>query len=365
MSAGQKTVVAIPVRNEEHHLGACIDALSAQTHRADAILLMLNNCTDGSLDICRRASRADARLHIVECQLYGNEASAGEARRLAFLHAQSLAGDGVILTTDADSTVPATWIADNLDEIGRGADCVCGMAVIDRDAHGDHPKRLEFDDMRESLLLSLQDEIAALVDPDPADPWPRHQQNSGASIAVKSAVLRRAGGAPRIASGEDRALVAMLAKCDARIRHAPQIQVRVSGRLHGRAAGGMAETLARRCQRQDKLTDEVLEPTVDAYRRSLARLRLRGVFPGDAIPDDLVADLLLPRPSLQSALQAGYFGAAWENIQLQSPVLRRRRVAFVDLARETRQALALRDELRAGLVHHRHGVVWAGASHAM
>jgi len=346
MPAHFQTIVAIPVRDEEQHLRACLAALAAQTRRADAIVLLLNNCRDGSLDICRAARHAGANIHIVGCQLRGDDASAGEARRLDFEKECGIAPGGVICTTDADSVVPATWIADILADISAGADCVCGMAVIDH-AGGADRRGLAFDDMREALLLGLQDEIAAMIDPDPFDPWPRHQQHSGASIAVRAEMLRRAGGAPRVAAGEDRALVAHLGLVDARIRHAPDIQVAVSGRLQGRAAGGMAATMTRRLARQDQLTDETLEPTVDAFRRCLIRARLRDVSRTGAAA--LAADLMMAPAVLRDALRAPYFGAAWAAIQRESPILRRRRVAFLDLARETRQALALRDELLAAV----------------
>ncbi len=370
MSASLQTVVAIPVHNEEQHLASCLQALAAQSHPADAILLLLNNCTDASLEICHREREFNARLHIVECQLNRNEASAGEARRLAFAQAERLAPDGVILTTDADATVPATWIEDNLEELAHGRDGVCGMAIIDpadnlpADSLVTFP-RLAFDDMRETLLLSLHDEIAAMVDPDPCDPWPRHQQNSGASIAVRADALRRAGGAPRIATGEDRALIARLALVDARIRHAPQIQVTVSGRLQGRAAGGMAATLARRHECQDRLTDDALEPTVDAYRRVLSRLRLRRIMAGQTPWQTLATDLLIAPEAMQAALQAPHFGQAWTRIQQTSAILQRRRVTFLDLARETRQALALRDHLRAAAAEFLPDALWAGLRHAL
>ncbi len=368
MPPEQPTVVAIPVCNEQFHLKACIDSLLAQTIRADSIVLLLNNCTDGSRNICRDALQLCTTLKIIECNLYHDQASAGEARRRALDYAQIFAADGVVLTTDADSTVPMTWIADNLAAIGKGADCVCGMAVVAPLGWGENQRRVEFEQKCETRLLSLHDEIAAIVDPDASDPWPRHQHNSGASLAMRAAMLRRAGGAPRIASGEDRALVAKLALYDAKIRHAPGIQVQVSGRLQGRATGGMADTISRRLRRQDRLTDEMLEPTVDAYRRVLTRLRLRDLRNGATTPGTvarLSTDLLIPPDLLVSALPETHFGTAWQTIQRASPMLRRRRIAFLDLARETRQALALRDHLRATLEPHQHKSVWEDFRHAL
>jgi hypothetical protein len=96
---------------------------------------------------------------------------------------------------------------------------------------------------------------------------------------------------------------------------------------------------------RDEWTDDRLEPAVDFYRRSLAKARLREVRQNPAGAASFAADLLINAATLREALQAPYFGAAWENVQDKSPVLRRRRVAFVAVAREIRQALQLRDML--------------------
>jgi GT2 family glycosyltransferase len=344
MGLAEKIVVAVPVRNEESVIPACLTALTAQSRAADRIVLLLNNCTDDTLAICRAAQARHGMIEIVERRLTGRRASAGEARRLGFARALEVAGDGVILTTDADAVPGPRWVADNLAEIRLGADLVCGMARILPDAAAAAHK-LAFDDMREALLLRLQDGMVALVDPDAADPWPRHQQNSGASLAVRAAVLRRAGGAPAVAAGEDRALVAALRLHDARVRHAPHIVVPVSGRLEGRAAGGMAETLKRRAQMPDVMADERLEPTVDALRRAMARARLRAARRGGGDSAVLAADLLIGRRAAEAALLAPTFGIAWRDVQAQSPVLQRRRVGFSQLARETRQAFALLEDL--------------------
>jgi hypothetical protein len=201
------------------------------------------------------------------------------------------------------------------------------------------------DASNEAFLLSIQDEIAAIVDLNVTDPWPRHQDHSGASIAVRAATLRRAGGAPRVTTAEDRALIKSLLLVDANVRHA-EIVVRVSGRLDGRAHGGMADTIKRRLQRPDLFTDERLEPTVDAYRRVLTKARLRNVLFGCGDADSLAEDILLGSGVMRELLRAEYFGMAWAEVQRLSPVLQRRPVRFTDLHREIRQARALRDRLR-------------------
>ncbi len=329
---------------------ACLQALIDQTHTPDLILLLLNNCTDGTLETSRQIQSKATSIKIETYDLHGERASAGEARRLALNHAMELAGDGVVLTTDADAAPDRTWIAENLAALNAGADVVCGIAEID-DADARYlPHRLKSDDAREKLLLRLLDEITSLVDPEHADPWPRHQQNSGASIAVKAALLRKVGGAPHVATGEDRALIREMQRIDARIRHTPRIKVKVSGRLDGRANGGMAETIKRRIEKPDKLLDESIEPVADAYRRVLAKSRLRAVRNGDDCSDWLANDLLIRRETLRRALVSPYFGTAWAEIERKSPVLRRRRVPFVNQAQETRQAVALIRQLKAGMV---------------
>jgi GT2 family glycosyltransferase len=343
------TVITIPVKNEEALLGSCLAALATQSRQPDHVILLLNNCTDDSLPIARAAAKTFKKLHIAEVNLPPHRASAGEARRLAFLQAEAFAGDGVILTTDADATPDPDWVARNLLEIAKGADAVCGTAVVADSPPFPGWHSCAFDAMRETLLLQLQDEMAALVDPDPADPWPRHQAHSGASIAVRAAILRQAGGPPCVPAGEDRALITQLRLVDAKIRHAPEIAVTVSARLEGRATGGMAETNLRRAMAQDDFVDEQIEPTVDAYRRILSRARLRAARDDEAARAGLARDLLVRPADLRAAMQERFFGAAWARVQRLSPVLRRRKIPFSQLARETRQALVLTAQLRGAL----------------
>nr|WP_321985882.1 hypothetical protein [uncultured Lichenicoccus sp.] len=138
------------------------------------------------------------------------------------------------------------------------------------------PPRCTRTDAREVAYGALLDEIHALADPDPADPLPRHTEHSGASIAVTVEAWRRAGGMLPLPSGEDRGFLRSLRLVDATVRHAPRrAGDGVSGRLEGRAAGGMAETIARRMIRQDEMLDADLEPAATCLRRAMLRARAR------------------------------------------------------------------------------------------
>jgi hypothetical protein len=119
----------------------------------------------------------------------------------------------------------------------------------------------------------------------------------------------------------------------ARIRHDPTVQVTVSGRINGRAKGGMADTIRRRMRQQDEFTDESIEPAVDAYRRVDFRRRFRRAW--QTMPDRmLAADLGIPLLTLQVMLEQPFFGAAWAAVDAQSPFLIRRRVRFSELPRQ-------------------------------
>jgi GT2 family glycosyltransferase len=346
-----RTVVAIPVKDEAEQIAPCLQALRNQMVQPDAVLLLMNNCTDLSETVARRmAPSMPWTLHIVCHRFPPNQANAGHARRLAMGLASGHAGEGgVLLTTDADTIVPPNWIERNLLALAAGADAVCGRIALDPAEAAQIPAALHHDDALECELTDLLDEIAHRLDPDPADPWPRHAEAAGASLAVKIAAFHAVGGVPPFPSGEDHALVAALARQDARIRHDPGIIVTVSGRTDGRAAGGMAATIRRRMERQDELTDERLEPATDAFRRADFRRRVRAAWRqhGIGAPQDLVADIAIPASILTHLLREPHFGAAWADIEAISPMLKRRRVRFADLPKQIAYARVLLAEAEA------------------
>ena len=177
--------VAVPARNEEDHIGLCLDAIDRQTVGPDSVVILLNNCTDASEKRIRGLT-LDVPREVVAVDFSPECAGAGPARRLAMECAARHAGYcGVLMTTDADTIVPHDWIERNLAVMAAGTDAVCGRAVLaDSDAAA-IPQHLHADDMREQRLLALTDMMAWPIDPDPIDPPPRHTEASGASIAVR------------------------------------------------------------------------------------------------------------------------------------------------------------------------------------
>ena len=343
-------VVAIPARDESGLVGACLEALDAQVGaQLNHIVLFANNCTDETAAAALAVPlQRGTTLHVIERDLPPEQSNAGHARRMAMQCAAALAGpNGVLLTTDADGRVDPDWLAANLAALGAGADVVCGWAELDPIDWGGIPAILHEDDARECAYDALCDELHALLDPDPADPLPRHTQNSGASIAVTAAAFARCGGVPNVATGEDRALIAALRRVDARIRHAPEVRVVVSGRTVGRSAGGMADTIRRRLTMADPYLDDRLEPALDCARRAASRRQWRAAYETGVGWQELAVQLGLEPVRMRTMLTMSV-GEAWYAIEAESPMLRRSMVAIADLPAQMAMVETILTVLRAG-----------------
>ena len=336
-------VVAVPAKDEAERIGTCLLALAHQTWRPHAVLVLANNCHDGTPAIASAMAPAVPYKLQVECHDFPiRHANAGQARRLAMALAErQVRPDGVLLTTDADAVAAPDWIERNCKAIVTGADLVCGRIMLHPPDAALIPDHLHADDALECQLTEVLDRIAARLDPDIADPLPRHTEAAGASLAVTPAAFCRAGRLTALPSGEDRAFVRALARIDARIRHDPSVVVSVSGRIIGRAPGGMADTIRRRMQLQDEFTDEQVEPAVDAYRRYDFRRRVRRAWRRQSLPAELAIDLGIAPHLLNRMLAERHFGSAWAGIEAASPFLTRRRVRFSELPRQIDHALRL------------------------
>ncbi|WP_215750404.1 MULTISPECIES: glycosyltransferase family 2 protein [unclassified Gluconobacter] len=268
----KQRIVAIPVCNEEDYIVPCLLALAAQKYKADKVILWINNTTD---DTCLRArsliDQLPFELETVTVFYDAALASAGLARRDAMAHAaRAASSDAILFTTDADSEVASDWIESILAAFVRyPVDAVFGRVLLLPDEYKKIPAHLHEDEQAEQAYGALLEQIALLLNPEPYDPWPRHLEHSGASIAVTHQAWSKVGGIPHIPSGEDRGFYQALRQNGIPVRHALDVKVYVSARLQGRAQGGMAETLARRLIAQDECIDDIFEPV----SRRLLRIR--------------------------------------------------------------------------------------------
>lgn len=344
------SLVAVPVKDESERIADCLRALTLQSEiQADGIVLVVNNSSDGTASVVRELLPIlPVPVQIVEVDFPSGQACAGSARRLGLeLAADRLGGDGVLLTTDADGRVPPDWVAANLAHLRAGADAVAGRAVLDPADAVLIPDRLHDDDAKECALADALDAIDALLDPAPWDPLPRHTEHSGASIAVTLDAYRRAGGMPPAALAEDRRFFDALRQVDARIRHAPDVTVTVSGRTLGRAEGGMADTIRRRLVAPDPYLDRALEPAALHAKRARLRRAFRLAWTGGAPFVGLARSLALPAAALEAALAAPFFGEGWAALEAASPVLARAPVLAADVVAELAAAELLVRSLRA------------------
>jgi Glycosyl transferase family 2 len=244
-------VVCVPARNEAERLPSLLHSLQQQTwlrvnKRPLPTVLVLNNCDDDSRAIVRRVSRdlPGVSLHLIEVQFVPENAHVGSARRLAMDWAFALAPkNSVLLTTDADATPREDWIEANLRAIANGADLVGGYIVGNKQEEALLGRGFVRRAARHLYYAKLVDRLTSLVDPLPHDPWPRHSDHTGASLAVRSEVYAAVGGMRPLRFREDVAFVESVCDAGYRLRHPLDVQVTVSARLDGRAAGGMADCL--------------------------------------------------------------------------------------------------------------------------
>jgi hypothetical protein len=345
----QGFVVAVPVKDEEERLPACLRALARQRDRLGhtipptlvRVVVFANNCSDRSASLARKLGGGlSLDVRVVEARLPPAVAHAGSARRAVMDLAEAWlveAGekDGVILTTDADSQVAPNWIAENLAAFEAGAAAVLGR--IDLDGEGEFlpaalHRRGELEDTYERLLT----ELSWLLDPLEHNPWPHHATISGASLGITRTAYCRVGRLPRVPLGEDKALIGLLSRQDARIRYCSTVHVITSGRTHGRAPGGVADALAIRSREPDAFCDDALEPFRAALARAAWRGRLRRLH-GDgrlALDQDWAAKLGISELAVNDVIQEPTFGAAWDVIEERSPLFARQLLRPTELSEQ-------------------------------
>jgi biofilm PGA synthesis N-glycosyltransferase PgaC len=112
------TVAAlVPAHNEEDQICDAVLGLLHQSRPLDLVLVVADNCTDGTVDVVRQLQSSHPRLHLLETT--GNTTRKAGALNQGLRH---LAGRfDFVLQQDADSVLHRRFVAAALDELARDA----------------------------------------------------------------------------------------------------------------------------------------------------------------------------------------------------------------------------------------------------
>ncbi|WP_345124813.1 glycosyltransferase [Hymenobacter antarcticus] len=338
--ANLQVSIIIPAKDEAAGLPATLAALATQTDLAGRplpagcfeVLVLANNCADATAEIARRQAHRwpHLALGVAEINLPKAQAHVGRARRLlmdeACARLELVRGTGIIASTDADTRVAPTWVAAIMAEIAAGADAVGGR-ISTEFYQDDQPelRSLRRIQTRDAAYRLLCTRLEHAIDPAPADPWPRHHQHFGASLAITTRAYRRVGGLPEVRFLEDEALCQRLRQHDLALRHSPRVQVLTSARREGRVEVGLSWQLREWLRMSQQQREPHVENPNQLARQWRLRRRLRAHWASGTRrpPETLAACLAVPVAVLQEQVrQAPTFGMLWEWALANAPGLR-------------------------------------------
>lgn len=212
----------VPAHDERLLLPACLDALRvAAAHPALRgiavhVVPVLDACSDDSGEVAPAALEVTARN-------VGTARAAGFAEVLR-REAGRPAGELWLATTDADSTVPADWLAEQLRLARGGVEVVAGTVRV-----------ADWSEQPAAVRARFAATYGA--------PGAGHVHVHGANLGLSAAAYLDAGGVPPLALAEDQALVDTLRARARRLVATGRIPVTTSARRESRTTGGFADHL--------------------------------------------------------------------------------------------------------------------------
>ncbi len=238
-------VFAVPAKDEEESISACIQALENQ-HNAKGkripwseyeALILVNNTTDDTVQRAM-AMRRHPGIHVVSVQLPASYAHIGWARRLAMEWGSERLKQGrqpgsIIVSTDADSQVAPDFIYELRRSFNNPEVSAVGASLRVEEVISDGL----FASLRNYFTLERQLRQAAQKD---ATFDLMHSHFSGAGFAVRQGAYEAVGGLTPFPYNEDKHFYYKLLQRDARISMNDRLLVHTSGRLAGRTEWGMA-----------------------------------------------------------------------------------------------------------------------------
>lgn len=212
-------VVVIPARDEEELVEACLRSVVEAARTVEipvTIVLVADDCADATAAIARTIPGVD----VLETPF----ANVGAARAAGIRFAlEGFTGQAWIANTDADSTVPPTWLQVQLEAASQQYDLVIGTV---------RPRAEDLTDEQQRGWHRTHDDGQALG------------HVHGANLGILSTVYNAAGGFYEQSEHEDVSLVSRAQANGARILATGDLEVETSGRLRGKTPGGYAAHLA-------------------------------------------------------------------------------------------------------------------------
>lgn len=295
-------IVTVPARNEEERLPAFFASLASQCWQMREqqplkIIIVLNNCTDGSRDavLSAMATYSILSIELIDVQFPAEKAHVGTARKLAMDTALASCADPAktaILTTDADSTPMPDWVSNNVRHLADGIDLVCGTIWLNKEDYEKLNTGFTAHRQIDMEYNHMIDHLDALLNPIPHDPWPHHADYSGASIALRADVYQAVGGLPPLPHGEDYTLVEQVRQAGYLIRHPMDVVVETSARMVGRAIDGYAKTLQDCMHVAEKEKPFLVEHPTLTWQRLKAKQTALESNPSNFIPVEEATALL-------------------------------------------------------------------------
>lgn len=234
-------VVVVPARDEEHGIAETLTSVrTSLTHACQhgavsqaALEVVAHCCRDDTAAVARRVvgDLPHARVHHDDTSTTVGRVRDGAVRR-SLARVRSRTDLTWVLSTDADTRVAPTWVCDILATAARDRTvAVIGLADLDHWAG-----TVEGETQYDALLATKMRHGAS--------PLHRHDHVYGANLGVRADAYLDVGGFPDVPVGEDQHLVDRLAAHGHELSRTTAVRVVTSGRLNGRAPGGLADHLA-------------------------------------------------------------------------------------------------------------------------
>jgi hypothetical protein len=231
-------VVAVPAHDEAATIAGCLDSVVTAVRAAQRagvvtrarVAVAAHRCSDATFELAL-ASLTDRTGIEPVVRRESTTMPVGAVRTRLIEHAISappaLGPDSWVLSTDADTIVPVTWVTGLLSAArDAGAELVLGLADLEPWAAGEDAHR------------SYRRIVEAGIRGD------QHHHAYAANLAVSWSAFRAVQGFPSLPHGEEHGLAVAVRDAGLPTTSPLQPRVQTSARMPGRAAGGLGDLLA-------------------------------------------------------------------------------------------------------------------------